>query len=327
MKMAKSRNEHRIAVIPGDGVGAEVSKEAMRVASRSAEKSGHRISADWFEWGCTYYLKHGIMMPADALEVLSGYDAIFLGCIGDAAKVPDHVSLSLLLTIRKGFDQYVNLRPVYLYEGVRTPLRDVGPGDIDFVVVRENVEGEYAQVGGRFKAGTTDEVAIQTSVFTRKGTERVMRYAFQLAQNRKKLKGVSTEAAIYPSFHKIYNKLFNSCFLDKVSLNSFLKEYFFNISFCSLLAITFNLNVFWLYAMEHCNRTIRNNEYIKNITFQFSNFTKNYELITCNYKLKTPQFISSLPISFNNSLVFEKCLHPKNPLYAEKGEGCAAFNI
>ncbi len=189
MKEAESKSEYRIAVIPGDGVGAEISKEAMRIVAKSAEKNGRRIRADWFDWGCAYYLQHGVMMPPDMISILSAYDAIYLGCIGDAAKVPDHISLSLLLTIRKGFDQYVNLRPVCLYDGVRSPLRDTGPGDIDFVVVRENVEGEYAQIGGRFKPHTTDEVAIQTSVFTRKGTERVMRYAFQLAQDRGKLKG------------------------------------------------------------------------------------------------------------------------------------------
>ena len=189
MKEAESKSEYRIAVIPGDGVGTEISKEAMRIVARSAEKNGRRIRADWFDWGCAYYLQHGVMMPPDTISILSAYDAIYLGCIGDAAKVPDHISLSLLLTIRKGFDQYVNLRPVCLYDGVRSPLRDTGPGDIDFVVVRENVEGEYAQIGGRFKPHTTDEVAIQTSVFTRKGTERVMRYAFQLAQDRGKLKG------------------------------------------------------------------------------------------------------------------------------------------
>lgn len=216
MKKAMSKNEYRIAVIPGDGVGVEVSKEAVRIASRSAEKNGLRIFADWFEWGCDYYLKHGGMMPPDALSVLSGYDAIYLGCIGDAAKVADHISLSLLLTIRKGFDQYVNLRPVYLYEGVRTPLRDVGPGDIDFVVVRENVEGEYAQIGGRFKARTMDEVAIQTSVFTRKGTERVMRYAFQLAQARKKLKGADGFVGMVTNCSKSNALNYSMVFWDEV---------------------------------------------------------------------------------------------------------------
>jgi tartrate dehydrogenase/decarboxylase/D-malate dehydrogenase len=129
------------------------------------------------------------MMPGEVLEILSGFDGIFLGCVGDASSVPDHISLGLLLTIRKGFDQYVNLRPIYLYEGVPTMLEKAVPGAVDLVVVRENVEGEYAQVGGRFKRGTPDEVAIQSGVFTRKGTERVIRYAFELAAKRKKLHG------------------------------------------------------------------------------------------------------------------------------------------
>ncbi len=216
MKLATPKNEYKIAVIPGDGVGAEVSKEAVRIASKCAEKSKSRLSTEWFEWGCDYYLKHGVMMPLDALEVLSGYDAIYLGCIGDAAKVADHISLSLLLTIRKGFDQYVNLRPVYLYEGVRSPLRDAGPGNLDFVVVRENVEGEYAQIGGRFKPRTTDEVAIQTSVFTRKGTERVMRYAFQLAQNRKKLAGADKFVGMVTNCSKSNALNYSMVFWDEV---------------------------------------------------------------------------------------------------------------
>lgn len=214
--MKTEKSEYKIAVIPGDGVGVEVSKEAMRIASRSAEKNGHRLSSDWFDWGCDYYLKHGAMMPSDALAVLAGYDAIYLGCIGDAAKVADHISLSLLLTIRKGFDQYVNLRPVYLYEGVRTPLRDLGPGSLDFVVVRENVEGEYAQIGGRFKPHTTDEVAIQTSIFTRKGTERVMRYAFQLAQDRKKNKGADGFVGMVTNCSKSNALNYSMVFWDEV---------------------------------------------------------------------------------------------------------------
>ena len=180
---------YRIAVIPGDGVGQEVTNEAMRIASAASKKSGCDLQADWFDWGCDFYLKHGVMMPEDALKVLSSYDAIYLGCIGDSSKVPDHVSLRLLLGIRKGFDQYVNLRPVILYKGVETPLKRTSPGEIDFVVVRENVEGEYSQIGGRFKQNTADEIALQTAVFTRKGTERVIRYAFELAKKRNKLGG------------------------------------------------------------------------------------------------------------------------------------------
>ena len=180
---------YAIAVIPGDGVGTEVCLEAVKVGEAAARKFGASFSLQWFDWGCDYYLKHGKMMPDDVLQILSDFDGIFLGCVGDASKVPDHISLSLLLTIRKGFDQYVNLRPIYLYEGVPTVLEKAKHGSVDLVVVRENVEGEYAQVGGRFKRGTPDEVAIQTGVFTRKGTERVIRYAFELASKRNKLRG------------------------------------------------------------------------------------------------------------------------------------------
>ena len=178
-----------IAVIPGDGVGKEVCSEAVKVGNEACALYSTEMQCDWFDWGFDYYLEKGRMMPEDMLEILSGFDAIFLGCIGDASKVPDHISLGLLLKIRKGFDQYVNLRPICLYEGVETQLKKAIPGKIDLVVVRENVEGEYSQVGGRFKKGTPDEVAVQSGVFTRKGTERVMRYAFELARKRKKLGG------------------------------------------------------------------------------------------------------------------------------------------
>jgi len=178
-----------IAVIPGDGIGKEIADEAVKVGTAAADMENVSLGCEWFDWGCEYFLTHGTMMPDDMLEILSGFDAIFLGCIGDASKVPDHISLELLLTIRKGFDQYVNLRPICLYEGVDTPLKKAIPGKIDLVVVRENVEGEYSQVGGRFKRGTPDEVAVQSGVFTRKGTERVMRYAFELARRRNKLNG------------------------------------------------------------------------------------------------------------------------------------------
>jgi tartrate dehydrogenase/decarboxylase / D-malate dehydrogenase len=183
------KKEYNIAVIPGDGIGTEVTNEALKVANAALKKIGSKFKTEWFDWSCDYYLKHGKMLPDNALEVLMPFDAIYLGSIGDANKVPDDVSLQLLLNIRKGFDQYVNLRPVYLYEGVETQLKKAIPGAIDMVVVRENTEGEYSQIGGRFKKGTKDEVCTQTSFFTRKGTERVMRYAFELARKRKKLKG------------------------------------------------------------------------------------------------------------------------------------------
>lgn len=179
--------EHRIAVIPGDGVGPEVATEAVAVAETAADVYGFDVAFDWFDWDCDRYLETGAMMPDDALDTLSGYDAIFLGCIGDAAKVPDHISLEALLRIRKGFDQYVNLRPIRLYEGVPTPVATADPETLDILVVRENTEGEYSAMGGMFKPGTNDAFALQTAVFTRKGCERVIRYAFEQARSRQKL--------------------------------------------------------------------------------------------------------------------------------------------
>lgn len=180
-------SEYRVAVIPGDGVGPEVAAEAMRIAEAAARKYGFGVGFELFDWSCDRYLERGEMMPDDALEVLAPFDAIFLGCIGDAAKVPDHISLAALLRIRKGFDQYVNLRPIKLYPGVPTPVTTATPETVDILVMRENTEGEYAGVGGFFKAGTPDAFALQTGVFTHKGCERLIRYGFDHARARKKL--------------------------------------------------------------------------------------------------------------------------------------------
>ncbi|MFQ5968300.1 MAG: 3-isopropylmalate dehydrogenase [Acidimicrobiia bacterium] len=180
-------NEYRVAMIPGDGVGPEVAAEATRIADAAAAKYGFGVEFDAFDWSCDRYLKRGEMMPDDALDTLRPYDAIFLGCIGDAAKVPDHISLQMLLRIRQGFDQYANIRPIKLYPGVPTPVTTATPETLDILVVRENTEGEYSGLGGIFKEGTTDAFALQTGVFTRKGCERVMRFAFDLARARAKL--------------------------------------------------------------------------------------------------------------------------------------------
>lgn len=180
---------HRIAVIPGDGVGPEVATEATAVVETAAREQGFEVEFETFDWGCDRYLEVGAMMPDDALETLAGFDAIFLGCIGDAAKVPDHISLEALLQIRKGFDQYVNLRPIRLYEGVPTPVTTASADNLDILVVRENTEGEYSAIGGMFKEGTADAFALQTGVFTRKGCERVIRYAFEQARSRGRLSG------------------------------------------------------------------------------------------------------------------------------------------
>ncbi len=178
-----------IAIIPGDGVGSEVADEAVKILQASAQKYGFEIKTESFEWGCDYYLKHGKMMPDDVLETLMDFDALFLGCVGDANKVPDHISLILILSIRKGFDQYINLRPIKLYPGIDTPIKGATPATVDMVVVRENTEGEYSGTGGFFKMGTPDAVATQTAIFSQKGCERVMRYAFDLARERNKLGG------------------------------------------------------------------------------------------------------------------------------------------
>jgi len=180
-------NSYDIAFIPGDGVGTEVSAEAIEILNAIGDKYGLQLKIESFGWNCDYYLRHGQMMPHDMLEQLKAFDAIFLGCVGDMNKVPDHISLTLILSIRKGFDQYVNLRPIKLYPGVDTPIRNASPATVDMAVVRENTEGEYSATGGFYKLGTPDAVAIQTAVFTHKGCERVMRYAFELARKRKKL--------------------------------------------------------------------------------------------------------------------------------------------
>ena len=175
-----------IALIPGDGIGREVVPEGVRVLETLAARYGFEVKFDAFPYGCQYYLKHGVMMPADGLEQLSGFNAILLGAVGDP-NVPDHVSLwGLLIPIRRHFQQYVNLRPVRLLPGIRSPLADRKAEDIDFYIVRENNEGEYSQIGGRLYPGTDQETVIQESVFTRRGVDRILRYAFKLAQGREK---------------------------------------------------------------------------------------------------------------------------------------------
>ena len=175
---------YRIATIPGDGIGHEVVPEGIRVLEKAAEVYGFTIGFDTFPWGCDFYDSNGVMMPKDALGTLADYDAIFLGAVGNP-RVPDHVSLwELLIPIRRELRQYVNLRPVRLLDGVHCPLKDRNPGDIDFLIVRENNEGEYSEIGGRLYRGTDAEMAVQESVFTKSGVDRILEYAFQLAENR-----------------------------------------------------------------------------------------------------------------------------------------------
>jgi tartrate dehydrogenase/decarboxylase/D-malate dehydrogenase len=181
-----------IALIPGDGVGAEVVPQARRVLEHAGRKHGVTFSFQEFEWGSDHYFRWGRMMPAGAIDLLQPCDAILLGAVGHP-DIPDHITLNgLLLPIRRAFDQYANVRPAYLYPGVESPLAKARGGDVDFVVVRENTEGEYAQVGGFVYHQQPEEVAIQTSVFTRRGIERIVRFAFELAVRRGKKKRVTS---------------------------------------------------------------------------------------------------------------------------------------
>ena len=173
---------YSIAVIPGDGIGQEVVPEGLRVLQAAASRFDFSLTETGFDWSCETYHATGRMMPEDGIAQLARHDAIFLGAVGFPG-VPDHISLwGLLIPIRREFDQYVNLRPVRLLPGVPCPLAGKAPGDIDFWVVRENSEGEYSQLGGRFREGTPEETVLQEAVFTRRGTDRIIRYAFEFAK-------------------------------------------------------------------------------------------------------------------------------------------------
>ncbi len=173
-----------IAIIAGDGIGREVTQPAFEIAREAASDAGASLEAVPYDWGSDYFFQHGRMMPSDALETLRRHDAILLGAVGHP-KIPDNVTLNgLLLPIRRRFDQFANVRPAILYSGIESPLRGLNGSDIDLVVVRENTEGEYAQAGGFVHETHQQEVAVQTSVFTRHGIERIVRYAFDLARRR-----------------------------------------------------------------------------------------------------------------------------------------------
>ena len=177
-------NTYHIAMVPGDGIGKEVIPASVEVLNAVAALCGFQLTYQNFDYSCEYYRQNGSMMPEDGLDRLRDSDGIFLGAVGYPG-VPDHISLwGLLIPIRRGFQQYVNLRPVRLLEGISSPLAN--PGEIDFYIVRENNEGEYSSIGGRLHEGTPHEVVVQESVFTRRGVDRVMRFAFELANKRRK---------------------------------------------------------------------------------------------------------------------------------------------
>jgi tartrate dehydrogenase/decarboxylase/D-malate dehydrogenase len=176
---------YRIAVLPGDGIGKEVVPEGIRVLESVGRRFDIQFKWDTFTWNCETFTQTGRMMPEDGIDQLREYDAIFLGAVGFPT-VPDHISLwGLLIPIRRQMQQYVNLRPIRMLRGMVSPLRGRGPADIDFLVVRENNEGEYSEIGGRLYSGTDQEMVVQETVFTRKGVDRVLRYAFELARTRK----------------------------------------------------------------------------------------------------------------------------------------------
>jgi tartrate dehydrogenase/decarboxylase / D-malate dehydrogenase len=178
--------KYKIAVIAGDGIGKEVIPEGMKVLKAAGNKFGFSFEWDEKNWSCDYYATHGKMMPDDGLEQIKQHDAIYLGAVG-FPNVPDHISLwGLLIPIRRNFQQYVNLRPVRLMPGIPSPLKDRKPGDIDFWVVRENNEGEYSTMGGRIFQGTEEEFTTQVSVFTKKGVDRIIKFAFELAAKRER---------------------------------------------------------------------------------------------------------------------------------------------
>lgn len=173
---------YKIALYPGDGIGPEVVAEAVKVIDAC------NIDAEYttFNWNTTLYSKTGKCAPENYLELLTSFDAILLGALGNTHNAPDHIAVEPLLTIRKAFDQYVNIRPAMLFPGVESPLKNKKPYDIDMIVIRENTEGEYTALGGRHYIGTPDEVAMQINFFSRKGTERIIRYAFETARSRKR---------------------------------------------------------------------------------------------------------------------------------------------
>lgn len=182
---------YQIVVIPGDGIGKEVVPEGQRVLEKVGRRFGIEFEWEQKDWSCERYAATGAMMPEDGLDQIAGADAIYLGAVGWPS-VKDHVSLwGLLIPIRRRFDQYVNLRPVRLFEGVPCPLAGRAPGDIDMLIVRENVEGEYSEIGGRLYAGTEAEICMQQSIFTRRGTDRIIRYAFELARSKGRRKVTS----------------------------------------------------------------------------------------------------------------------------------------
>ena len=201
---------YKIAVIPGDGIGPEVTREALKVCQAAGQVEGFEFETTEFDWGGERYKKTGETLPDSGLEELRSFDAIYLGAIGHPDVKTGILEQGILLKIRFGLDQYINLRPVKLYPGVDTPLKDKGPEEIDFVVVRENTESLYVGIGGNFKKGTPDEVAIQEMIATRKGVERCVRYAFEYTRkrNREKKLTLCDKSNVLTYAHDLWQRVF-----------------------------------------------------------------------------------------------------------------------
>jgi len=199
---------HDIAIYAGDGIGIEVTDEVLKVLAALSEVCGDaRYEITEFDWGGRYFASAGKVVPDDYLDVLRKFDAVFLGAVGDPANIPDHVTLMPLIEMRQRFDQYVCLRPSRLLPGVKSPLADVGAGDIDIMVVRENSEGEYVNHGGTFKVDQPGETALQTSVHTRVGIERILRYGFELAGKRRKHLTMATKSNAFKFSMVLWDKV------------------------------------------------------------------------------------------------------------------------
>ena len=185
---------YRIALYPGDGIGPEVTAEAVKVVDAAARVFGFEVSYQEFDWGHNYWKRTGQVAPGNMLEILRPFDAIYLGALGDPANVPDHITLVPIIQMRQGFDQYVCLRPAKLLPGVKSPLAGKGPAEVDILVVRENSEGEYFDAGASFRPGEACEVSIQTSMHSRFGVERILRYCFELARKRRRHLTLATKS-------------------------------------------------------------------------------------------------------------------------------------
>lgn len=239
--------KYKVALYPGDGIGVEVTDEAVKTLKAAARICGFQLEMREFDWGHRYWKRTGKVAPDDFLEQLRDFDAIYLGAIGDPDNVPDHISLKPLIDMRQGFDQYACARPAKLLPGIETPLEGRGPEDIDIVVVRENSEGEYVDAGGMFKSNHVDGSAVQVAVHTRKGIERILRYGFELARNRRNHLTMATKSNALKYSMVLWDEVFEAlqseypdvesdkCHVDALAMNLVVKPQVYDVIVASNL--------------------------------------------------------------------------------------------